>query len=110
MDRLFALAGVERHEKEKQSAVAARVDVWLAARASGLPVEGTVRADEMVVNTVLEATDVRWWSHSPNRELFVVTKIEPAGDGMLAVTTETQYGYERTRLVRPDRHFLEAKQ
>lgn len=110
LDRVFALAGVERHEKEKQAAVAARVDVWLAARAEGLPTEGTVRADEMPVNTVLEATDVRWWSHTPGRELFVVTKIEPAENGMLAVTTETKYGHERTRLVRPDRRFLEATQ
>jgi hypothetical protein len=110
LDRVFALAGVERHEKEKQAAVAARVDVWLAARAAGLPTESTVRADEMAVNTVLEATDVRWWSHSPERELFVVTKIEPAENGMLAVTTETKYGHERTRLVRPDRRFLVAAQ
>jgi hypothetical protein len=110
LDRVFALAGVERHEKEKQAAVAASVDVWLAARADGLPIEGTVRADGMAVNTVLEATDVRWWSHTPGRELFVVTKIEPAENGMLAVTTETKYGHERTRLVRPDRRFLEAAQ
>jgi hypothetical protein len=110
LERVFALAGVERHEKEKQAAVAARVDVWLAARAAGLPTEGTVRADEMAVNTVLEAVDVRWWSHSPDHELFVVTKIEPAENGMLAVTTETKYGHERTRLVRPDRRFLAATQ
>lgn len=110
LDRVFALAGVERHEKDKQTAVAARVDVWLEARAQGLPTEGTVRVDEMAVNTVLEATDVRWWNHTPGRELFVVTKIEPAEDGLLAVTTETKYGHERTRLVRPDRRFLEATQ
>lgn len=110
LDRVFALVGVERHQKEKQAAVASRVDARLAERASGLPTEGTVRADEMAVNTVLEATDVRWWSHSPERELFVVTKVEPAENGMLAVTTETKYGHERTRLVRPDRRFLVAAQ
>jgi hypothetical protein len=108
LDRVFALAGVERHEKEKQAAVAARVDVWLAARAAGLPTESTVRADEMAVNTVLEATDVRWWSHSPQRELFVVTKVEPDENDMLAVTFSTKYGMERARLVRPDRRFLAA--
>lgn len=110
LNRAFALAGVERHEREKMDVVGTLVDAYLSTRAAGLPAEGTVRADEMAVNTVLEATDVRWWSHSPNRELFVVTKIEPAENGMLAVTTETQYGHERTRLVRPDRRFLEAKQ
>ncbi|GAA4034822.1 hypothetical protein GCM10023063_18800 [Arthrobacter methylotrophus] len=109
LERAFALAGVERHEREKQELVATLVDDFLATRAAGLPTEGTVRADEMAVNTVLEATDVRWWSHTPGRELFVVTKVEPAENGMLAVTTETKYGHERTRLVRPDRRFLIAQ-
>jgi hypothetical protein len=110
LDRAFALAGVERHERDKMELVGTLVNAYLSARAAGLPTEGTVRADEMAVNTVLEATDVRWWSHPPNRELSVVTKIEPAENGMLTVTTETQYGRERTHLVRPDRRFLEAKQ
>jgi hypothetical protein len=110
LERVFAFAGVERHEKQKQRAVAAQVDVFLVERAAALPTEGTVRADEMVVNTVLEATDVRGWSHSPIREVFVVTAIEPADNGMLAVTLSTRYGAERTRLVRPDRRFLEARQ
>lgn len=64
----------------------------------------------MAVNTVLEAVDVRWWSHSPVREVFVVTNVSPAENGMLAVTFSTKYGVERTRLVRPDRRFLEAQQ
>jgi hypothetical protein len=110
LDRVFALAGVERHEKEKQELVGYLVDNTLSARALKLPTEGTVRADEMAINTVLEATDVRWWSHTPGRELFVVTRIEPAENGMLAVTTETKYGHERTRMVRSDRRFLEATQ
>ena len=29
---------------------------------------------------------------------------------MLAITTETKYGAERTRIVRPDRRFLKAQQ
>lgn len=110
LDRVFALAGVERHEKEKQVAVAAAVDVFLDARASSLPTAGTVRADELAVNIVLEAVDVRWWSHSPVREVLVVTDIKLAEHGMLAVTFSTKYGAERTRLVRPDRRFLEAQQ
>lgn len=110
LERAFALAGVERHEREKRERVAALVDDFLAGRAAFLPTAGTVRADEMSVNTVLEAVDVRWWSHSPVRELFVVTDVSPAENGMLAVTFSTQYGMERTRLVRPDRRFLVAVQ
>ncbi|HEX9228757.1 MAG TPA: hypothetical protein VF885_19325 [Arthrobacter sp.] len=110
LERAFALAGVERHEREKRELVAAMVDDFLATRAAGLPTEGTARADELTVNTVLEAVDVRWWSYTPARELFVVTKIEPAEGGMLAITTETKYGAERTRVVRPDRRFLKAQQ
>ncbi|WP_354214922.1 hypothetical protein [Arthrobacter sp. UYCo732] len=110
LERAFALAGVERHEREKQELVAAMVDDFLAARAAGLPTGSTVRADRMAVNTVLEAVDVRWWSHSPEREVFVVTEVVPAENGMLAVTFATKYGIERTRLVRPDRRFLVADQ
>lgn len=84
------------------------VNDFLATRAAPLPTEATVRADELVVNTVLEAVDVRWWSHSPVREVFVVTAIEPAENNMLAVTFSTKYGMERTRLVRPDRRLLMA--
>lgn len=105
LERAFALAGVERHEREKRERVAALVDDFLSGRAAFLPTEGTVRADQMAVNTVLEAVDVRWWSHSPEREVFVVTAIESSADGMLAVTFSTRYGQERTRLVRPDRRF-----
>ena len=109
LERAFALAGVERHEREKRELVAAMVDDFLATRAAGLPTEGTVRADELTINTVLDAVDVRWWSWSPVREVFVVTEISPAEHGMLAVTFSTKYGIERTRVVRPDRRFLVAK-
>lgn len=110
LDRVFAFAGVERHEKEKKSLVADLVDRYLSVRAATIPEANTVRADELAINTVLEAVDVRWWSHSPVREVFVVTDVSPAENGMLAVTFSTQYGVERTRLVRPDRRFLEAQQ
>lgn len=110
LDRVFAFAGVERHELEKQQLVSAKVDHWLSARAGSLPTAGTVRADEMSINTVLEAVDVRWWSHSPVRDVFIVVDVRPADHGMLAVTFSTKYGVERTRLVRPDRRFLEAQQ
>ncbi|WP_139187319.1 hypothetical protein [Pseudarthrobacter chlorophenolicus] len=109
LERAFAFAGVERHEREKRELVATLVDAYLSTRAASLPTEGTVRADEMPVNTVLEAVDVRWWSHSPEREVFVATDIRPAEHGMLAVTFSTKYGIERTRLVRPDRRFLVAR-
>jgi hypothetical protein len=110
LERVFALAGVERHEREKRERVAALVNDFLFDRASFLPTEGTVRADEMSVNTVLEAVDVRWGYMSPERELFVVTEVAPAENGMLAITFATKYGIERTRLVRPDRRFLVAVQ
>ncbi|WP_230854566.1 hypothetical protein [Arthrobacter terrae] len=110
LERAFALAGVERHELSKRELVGTLVDDYLASRAATLPAEGTVRADELTINTVLEATDVRWGSHTPDRELFVVTEISPAKGGMLAVTFATKYGIERTLIVRPDRRFLTAPQ
>jgi hypothetical protein len=67
LDRVFAFAGVDRHEKEKQAAVAALVDCWIAQRAQDTDSTGTARADELAVGDVLEAVDVRWWSHSPVR-------------------------------------------
>jgi hypothetical protein len=67
LERAFALAGVERHEREKQERVAAVVDAFLFVRAESLPTEGTVRADELMINAVLDAVDVRWWSWSPVR-------------------------------------------
>lgn len=110
IERVFALAGVERHEREKRELVAGLVEDFLAGRAEFLPTEGTVRADEMAVNTVLEAKDVRWGYMNPQREVFVVTDVTPAENGMLAVTFATKYGIERTRLVRPDRRFQVATQ
>jgi hypothetical protein len=110
LERAFALAGVVRHEREKREQVAAMVDSFLSGQAELKSKTGTIRADEMPVNIVLEAVDVRWWSHSPEREVFVVTAVSPAGNGMLAVTFSTKYGMERTRLVRPDRRFLVAVQ
>ena len=44
----------------------------------------------MAVNTVLEAVDARWWSHSPEREVFVVTDVSPVENGMLAGTFSTK--------------------
>ncbi|XTR52510.1 hypothetical protein ACOM2C_03495 [Pseudarthrobacter sp. So.54] len=43
------------------------------------PALRTVRADQLAINRVLEAVDVRWWSHSPVRAVFVVTEISPPG-------------------------------
>jgi hypothetical protein len=77
------------------------VDDWLARRAAALPTAGTVRADEMAVNTVLEAVDVRWWSHSPIREVSVVTEISPAENGMLAVT----FSKQRESMLKPSEEF-----
>jgi hypothetical protein len=110
LERNFAFAGVERHEREKREMVADLVDDFLSSRAGFLPTEGTVQADQMAVNTVLEGTDVRWWSHTPEREVFVVTDVSPAENKMLAVTFSTKYGIERTRLVRRDRRFKLAEQ
>lgn len=108
-ERAFVLAGVGGREREKRELVGRLVDTFLATRAAGMHTEGTVRVDELTINTVLDPVDVRWWSWSPVRELFVVTAIEPAENGMLAITTETMYGAERTRVVRRDRRFLKAR-
>lgn len=110
LERAFAFAGVERHEREKQELVADMVNDFLFGQAKFAPREGTVQAKELAVNTVLEGTDVRWWSHSPEREVFVVTDVSPAANKMLAVTFSTKYGIEHTRLVRPNRRFLVAEQ
>jgi hypothetical protein len=109
LEREFALAGVERHEREKQELVGAVVDVWLFARAAALPTDGTVRADELQAGMILDPVDVRWWSWAPVRELLFVTAVAPAESGMLAVTTEDMHDVARTRLVRPDRRFLVAE-
>lgn len=106
LERVFAFAGVERHEKEKQAAVGARVDVFLSARAASLPTEGTVRADELEAGMTLDPTDVRWWSWHPVRELFFLAAVVPAENGMLKLTVEDIYDRTRTSLVRPDRRFI----
>lgn len=112
LERVFAFAGVERHEREKQELVAEMVDHFLFGQAEFAPREGTVQAKELSVNMVVEGVDVRWWSQSPEREVFVVTEISRARaeNKMLAVTFSTKYGIERTRLVRRDRRFTVAVQ
>lgn len=110
LKRVFAFAGVERHEREKRELVAGMVNDFLFAQAEFAPREGTVQAKELSVNTVVEGVDVRWWSTTPEREVFVVTEISRAENKMLAVTFSTKYGIERTHLVRRDRRFKVAEQ
>lgn len=110
LERVFAFAGVERHEREKQELVTRMVDDFLFGQAEFAPREGTVQGKEPSVNDVLEGTDVRWGSQSPEREVFVVTGIRKVEGKTLAVTLSTKYGIERTRLVRRDRRFTLAVQ
>lgn len=108
LDRVFAFAGVDRHEKQKQAAVAGMVDGWLAGRAHRIPDEYTTSADELAVGDVLEAVDVRWWSHSPARVTYTVAAIEPAEDGKLIVSFTSANDRNRTLTVPADRRFLTA--
>lgn len=110
LERVFAFAGVERHEREKRALIGAMVDDFLFAQAEFAPHEGTVQAKELSVNDVVEGADARWWSQSSEREVFVVTGIRKAEGKMLAVTFSTKYGIERTRLVRRVRRFTLAVQ
>jgi hypothetical protein len=108
LDRVFALAGVERHEKEKQVMVASRVGGWLAERAQHADTTGTARADELAVGDVLEAVDVRWWSHSPVRVTYMVAAIETAEDGKLTIRFSSGNDRDRVLTVPADRRFLTA--
>ena len=108
LDRVFALAGVERHEKQKQSAVATTVDVWLSERARHADTTNTSRADELTVGDVLEAVDVRWWSHTPDRVTYTVAAIEPAEGGKLTISFTSANDCDRALTVPADRRFLKA--
>jgi hypothetical protein len=108
LDRVFTLAGVERHEKQKQAVVAARVDVWISERAQHVDTTDTSRADELAVGDGLEAADVRWWSHSPARVTYTVAAIEPAGDGRLKISFTSENDRNRMLTVPSDRRFLKA--
>jgi hypothetical protein len=108
LDRVFAFAGVERHEKQKQAVVAGLVDGWLAARASTIPDEYTTSADELAVGDVLEAVDVRWWSHTPTRVTYTVAAIKPADDGKLTISFTSANDRDRVLTVPADRRFLTA--
>jgi hypothetical protein len=110
LERAFALAGVERHEREKRELVAALVDAYLSSRATGLPTAGTVRADELAVGDVLEAVDVRWWSHSPQRVTYMVSSIDPTEDEKLTITFVSGSDRDRVLTVPADRRFLKATQ
>jgi hypothetical protein len=108
LDRVFAFSGVERHEKEKQAAVAARVDGWLSERANRIPGEYTTSADELAVGDVLEAVDVRWWSHTPAQVFYTVSAVEPAEDGKLTISFTSENDPDRVLTVPADRRFLTA--
>jgi hypothetical protein len=108
LDRVFAFAGVERHEKEKQSKVASRVNDWLGHRAALQDPTGTARADELAVGEVLEAVDVRWWSHSPARVTYTVAAVEPTEDGKLTISFTSENDRNRVLTVPADRRFLKA--
>lgn len=108
LDRVFAFAGVERHEKEKQEAVAPIVDAFMSERASKLQTAGTARADELTVGDVLEAVDARWWSHSPVRVTYTVAAIETTKDGKLTISFVSENDRDRTLTVPADRRFLKA--
>lgn len=108
LDRVFALAGVERHEKEKQAAVAALVDTGLSERAATVPDEYTKSAGELVVGDVLDAVDVRWWSHSPVLVFYTVSAIIPAEEGKLTISFTSESDRDRTLTVPADRRFMEA--
>lgn len=108
LERVFTLAGVERHEKQKMALVASRVGGWLADRARHANLTGTKRADELAVGDVLEAADVRWWSHSTQRVTYVVSSIEPTADGKLTITFVSGNDRDRVLTVPVDRRFLKA--
>ncbi|HEX9089036.1 MAG TPA: hypothetical protein VF867_16080 [Arthrobacter sp.] len=108
LDRAFALAGVERHEKEKQALVASRVGGWLADRAQHTDPTNTARADELTVGDVLDAVDVRWWSHTPYRVTYEVTAIESAEDGKLTIVFASDSARDAILTVPADRRFLKA--
>jgi hypothetical protein len=108
LERVFAFAGVERHEKQKQLAVAARVNLWLIQRAQHANNSGTASADELTVGDTLEAVDVRWWSHSPVRVLYTVASIEATEDGRLTISFTSENDRDRTLTVPPGRRFLKA--
>lgn len=108
MERAFALAGVERHEKQKQAAVATTVDVWLSERARHADTTGTARADELVAGDVLEAVDVRWWSHTPTRVTYTVAAVQTADTGTLTISFTSTNDRDRVLTVPADRRFLKA--
>ncbi|MFF2244287.1 hypothetical protein ACFVTM_08930 [Arthrobacter sp. NPDC058130] len=110
LERVFALAGVERHEKQKMALVASRVGGWLADRAQHADTTNTARADELGVGDVLEAVDVHWWSHSPQRVTYMVAAIEPAADEKLTITFVSGHDRARVLTVPADRRFLKAQQ
>ncbi|QOD06144.1 hypothetical protein [Pseudarthrobacter sp. BIM B-2242] len=105
LERVFALAGVERHEKGKQAKVAYRVDNWLAHRAVLQDAEGTVRADKLALGDVVDAADVRWWSHTTQRVTYQVSAIEPADNGNLTITFVSGNDRDRVLTVPANRRF-----
>jgi hypothetical protein len=109
LNRVFAFAGLERHEKEKQATAAARVDVWLAERARHADTTNTVRADELSVGAILAAVDVGWWSHTPARVTYLVSAVDPAADGKITISFTSTNDRDRALTVPADRRFLMAK-
>jgi hypothetical protein len=61
----------------------------------------------LVVGDVLEATDVRWWSHSPVRTVYTVAAIEPV-DGKFTIRFTSGNDRDRVLTVPADRRFLKA--
>ncbi|MET1156580.1 hypothetical protein [Arthrobacter sp.] len=62
----------------------------------------------MALGDVLEAVDVRWWSHSPLRVTHTVAAITPAEDGKLTISFTSENDRDRVLTVPADRRFLTA--
>lgn len=80
----------------------------LAGRDQVLDDSPTAEASELVVGDILEAEDVRWWSHTPNRGVYTGAAIETTGDGKLRISFISDNDRNRTLTVPDNRRFLKA--
>ncbi|MGY3318152.1 hypothetical protein ACVWZ7_001255 [Arthrobacter sp. TE12232] len=82
-----------------------RVNVRLVQRASNA---GRARANELAIGDVLEAVDVRWWSHTAYRVVYIVAAIETREGGKLTIRFTSENDCDRVLTVPPGRRFLPA--
>ena len=108
MPRIWWYAGVGADDEATKEQVARTVDRYLRDRATQLPTEGTVTADELTAGTLVHPNDLYSGSRPvPPKEILRVKRV---GDLIELTTMGWRAGYQCSKIhtVRSDRRFRKA--